>query len=199
MEETFFLFSVNGFPKGGERYFFQNFLTLFLFFFTKKFIFLQKQWGGIYREVRKMRAWCSVSWYTTPSLPFLPPYQVVMSFFRFLICATVWRSFRGPFLSFICLESSRCIISNGPKFARFGVTIVKISHPKKRWRGAKNSVTIFLKKICIIQTGANIIKPFLWEVMKTLCFKLVQPDHFNSCPIGTIYCANLAQKLHLFP
>ena len=43
MEETFFLFSVNGFPKGGERYFFQNFLTLFLFFFTKKFIFLQKQ------------------------------------------------------------------------------------------------------------------------------------------------------------
>ena len=183
-----------------ERGIFSRIFSLYSSFSSPKSSYFYKNNEGVFIErVRKMGAWCSVSWYNTPSLPFLPPYQVVMSFFRFLICATVWRSFRGPFLSFICLESSRCIISNGPKFARFGVTIVKISRPKKRWHSAKNSVTIFLKKICIFQTRANIIKPFLWEVMKTLCFKLVQPDHFNSCPICTIYCANLAQKLPLFP
>ena len=146
-----------------------------------------------------MGAWCSVSWYTTPSLPFLPPHQALFFFLVPNPCNCL-KVLRGLFSSsFICLESSGCIISNGPKLARFGVTTIKISCPEGRWRSAKNSMTIFLKKICIFQTRADIIEPFLWEVVKTLCFKLVQPYHSSSCPIGTVYCTKLAKKLPVFP
>ena len=41
---------------------------------------------------------------------------------------------------------------------------------------------------------ANIIEPFLWEVVETLYFKLVQMDHSNSFLIKIVFFFFLAQS-----
>ena len=47
--------------------------------------------------------------------------------FRSNLCAAVWRPFQTPFSSnFTCIESSGCLVSNGPGLGRFGAMVVEI-------------------------------------------------------------------------
>ena len=57
---------------------------------------------------------------------------------------------------------------------------------------------LFSWKIHIFQSEADIIKPFWWKLAKTLFFKMVEPAHSCSYPIGTIYCMKSGKKLPVF-
>ena len=57
----------------------------------------------------------------------------------------------------------------------------------------------FSLKNLYLPIRGRFINPFLWEVAKTLFFKMVQPDCSIFCPISIVYCAKLAQKLPVFP
>ena len=175
---------------------------------------------GIYRERWKWEASISVSGYASASLlskgrlalvyhdtpmlasHFCPVISHFLSSSNFWLdlCIAAWRPFRAMFSSiFICIEISRCLVSNSLGFVQFGVTVVEISCLKGRWRKVEKFWTFFFSwKNHIYQSKADIIEPFWWKSAKTLFFKMLQPAYFSYFPISTVYCMKSGKKTASF-
>ena len=99
------------------------------------------------------------------------PISFFIFYFIFIFKILVW------FL-YYCLEAfssfdffkfgiSGCLVCIGSNLAQFGVTVAKISRLEERWHSVGNSATPFLKNSFLSQSVIYIVKPFLWEVVKT--------------------------------
>ena len=86
----------------------------------------------------------SVPWYTNASSLLIRPISILsLSEFWIDFCVAVWKPLQTPFSSdFICMESSRCLVSNGPDFVQSETTVVKISYSEWRWHKAETPVHI---------------------------------------------------------
>lgn len=101
------------------------------------------------------------------------------------VLSGLWRPFRAPISSnLISLKSSRCLIFTSSGLVRFGVMVTKKSHLEERRCNAE-ILQYFSWKIHFSQSLTSIVKPFLWEVLETLYFNLVQMDCPNCYLVGT--------------
>ena len=91
----------------------------------------------------------------TPQI--LPPYWAILSFSRFLVRSSykaIWRHFRAPFSSnFIWLESSGCLVPNGPSLARIWAMLIEIWHLEEDDAVLKNSVMFFFENFVSSNLG----------------------------------------------
>ena len=72
----------------------------------------------------------SVPWYTNAS-SLLICHVSILSLSEFWIdfCVAIWKPLQTPFSSnFICMESFRCLVSNGLDFVQTETTVIKISY-----------------------------------------------------------------------
>ena len=106
------------------------------------------------------------------SLLFLPRHQPFLSFLFlflffifYLFLSQYLHYYLGAFLSsvslnFICVESYRCLVSNGPSLVYFGATVVEISRSEEGDAKLKNSRRFFLEKFITSNTKQVSSSPF---------------------------------------
>jgi len=90
-----------------------------------------------------------------------------------LILLALWR----PFIAWISsnlvfLGRSRFLVSIGPNFAQFRVTIVKISHLEERWCSVENSVALFVENSFLLIHGGYRQAHFMegsWDTIIQSC------------------------------
>ena len=163
---------------------------------------------GIYRERWKWEASISVSGYASASLlskgrlalvyhdtpmlasHFCPVISHFLSSSNFWLdlCIAAWRPFRAMFSSiFICIEISRCLVSNSLGFVQFGVTVVEISCLKGRWRKVEKFWTFFFlekiistnpKQISSSPFGENQLRPCSSRCSSPLISAIAQSVQF---------------------
>ena len=158
--EIFFMnFQKGNFPEFFYYFFFfLIFLTFFSLFHYFLYLFLpiflhdfSLKWGVFIGDEENGRL--ALVYTDTLMLAFHFSHLIshFLSFSNFWpdLCAAVWRPFRAPFsLNFICMESSRCPVSNGPGLW-FGATVVKILRSEGMWHIAKKFCAFFSWKIHI--------------------------------------------------
>ena len=63
----------------------------------------------------------------------------------------------------------------------------------------KKFCNTFSWKIHFFQTMADIVEPFLWEVVEKSYFNLVYADCSNCCSVGTVFAGKCSKNSHFWP
>ena len=144
--------------------------------------------GVFIAKMKEWEASFGVPWYTSASRPFkgmtsigVPWYTnassiltrfvstssafffVCVSFFDFWtdFRAAVWRHFQALFSSnFICMESYRCLVSNGSSLVWFGATVVEILSSEQRWPKVEKFLMSSLEKFISSSLKLISLNPF---------------------------------------